>query len=95
MCEIIQFPTQARIHAPASTPFVGAIDVYQGENGKVGIDACVPKAFATDITDHILPGVISLYDDGNGRVGFDTQISAYAAEKVLAAAARAAIPVLH
>jgi hypothetical protein len=95
MCEIIPFKSRPRLHVPASNVFRGVIDVYCGENGKVGIDACVPAEFVAKIRDDILPGVVSLFDDGNGRVGFDTQISSHAADSVLAAAHLAHISIQH
>ena len=94
MCEIIQFPISARV-PPSIDPFYGMIDVYRGENGKVGIDACVSSALAVEMYGEILPGIISLLDNGEGTVGFDAQISERAADIVLAAAKRAGVSIRH
>jgi len=92
MCEIIQFPIRAHAPVLGSDTFCGSIAVYCGENGKVGIDACVPTKIVREMYGDIFPGIVSLSEYGE-RTGFDTQISKRAAKRVIAAAERAGISV--
>jgi hypothetical protein len=92
MCEIIQFPIRARLPVRAPDAFCGSIAIYRGENGKVGIDACVSTTIAREMYGDVLPGIVSLSEHGE-RTGFDTQISKQAAKRVIAAAERAGVSI--
>jgi hypothetical protein len=92
MGEVIQFPIRTRAPVLAPDTFCGSIAVYRGENGKVGIDACVPTTIAREMYGDVLPGIVSLFEH-EGRTGFDTQISERAAERVVAAAKRAGVTI--